>query len=194
MERELKWGQWKIKIVKSRRKTLSLSVREENVILAKAPYGCPVEEVLRFAELKKNWIGKQSLRIRETRERSEAEGYLTDEEIKTLTKMAKKVLPERVAHYAEILGVTYGRITIRHQRSLWGSCSAAGNLNFNFLLMLAPASVADYVVVHELCHRFEMNHSARFWARVERVMPDWRERRAWLKTDGEVLLKRLTGR
>ena len=107
-------------------------------------------------------------------------------------EMAKKVLPQKVAHYAEILGVTYGRITIRSQKSLCGSCSAKGNLNFNCLLMLAPNEVIDYVVVHELCHRLEMNHSQKFWNHVRRIIPDYREKRRWLREEGNVLMKRMT--
>ncbi|MDY3888895.1 MAG: M48 family metallopeptidase, partial [Agathobacter sp.] len=86
-------------------------------------------------------------------------------------------IPKRVAYFADIMGVDYGRITIRMQKTRWGSCSSKGNLNFNCLLMLAPPEVIDYVVVHELCHRKEMNHSKAFWREVERVLPDYRSRK-----------------
>ena len=89
------------------------------------------------------------------------------------------------------MGVTYGGITIRNQRSRWGSCSGQGTLNFNCLLMLAPPEVLDYVVVHELCHRKEMNHSAAFWAEVARVLPDYEARKRWLKENGPALIGRL---
>ena len=96
-----------------------------------------------------------------------------------------------MAYYAPIVGVSYGRITIRSQRSRWGSCSSNGNLNFNCLLMLVPPGVLDSVVVHELCHRKEMNHSPRFYAEVLRVLPDYRERDRWLKENGAMLMARL---
>jgi len=115
---------------------------------------------------------------------------LTAEELNVLARAAAKDLPARAARFAPRLGVTYGRITIRCQKTRWGSCSAAGNLNFNCLLMLAPEEIRDYVVVHELAHRLEMNHSPRFWAQVEKVLPDWRQRRAWLKENGGALMLR----
>ena len=108
-----------------------------------------------------------------------------------LARQARQTIPERVAHFAPLVGVTYGRITIRSQHTLWGSCSSKGNLNFNCLLMLTPPEVLDYVVVHELCHRKEMNHSARFWAEVGRVIPDYEIQRKWLRENGTALISRL---
>jgi predicted metal-dependent hydrolase len=89
------------------------------------------------------------------------------------------------------MGVTYGRITVRSQKTRWGSCSSTGNLNFNCLLMLAPEQVVDYVVVHELCHRLHMNHSADFWKLVAAYLPDYARWRKWLKENGEELLSHL---
>ena len=114
---------------------------------------------------------------------------LTNEDIRALAEQAKNVIPERVAYYAEKVGVTYGRITIRNQKTRWGSCSSKGNLNFNCLLMLAPPEVMDSVVVHELCHLKQMNHSKKFYDEVLRVMPDYRARQKWLKEHGAELLK-----
>ena len=89
------------------------------------------------------------------------------------------------------LGVCFGRITIRNQRSRWGSCSSKGNLNFNCLLMLTPPEVIDSVVVHELCHRKEMNHSKAFYAEVLRVFPDYWKWDKWLKENGPQLMRRM---
>ena len=94
------------------------------------------------------------------------------------------VIPERVRHFAPLIGVDYGRITIRCQRTRWGSCSAKGNLSFNCLLMLLPNEVVDSVVVHELCHRKHMNHSPLFYAEIERVFPEYRKCSKWLKENG----------
>ena len=119
---------------------------------------------------------------------------LTTEQLSDLAKRASKVIPERVVHFAPSIGVTFGRITIRRQRTKWGSCSSKGNLNFNVLLMLAPPDILDYIVVHELCHRRELNHSALFWSEVEKVMPDYREKEKWLKENGGALMDRLPER
>ena len=111
-------------------------------------------------------------------------GKLSARERELLTEQAKQVFTEKVAYYANIVGVTYGRVTIRTQKTRWGSCSSLGNLNFNCLLMFAPEEVQNYVVVHELCHRKELNHSRRFWREVARVMPDYKVHKKWLKEYG----------
>lgn len=116
---------------------------------------------------------------------------LSQQDIRELAEQALGVLPDKVRYYAGKIGVDYGRITVRNQKTRWGSCSAKGNLNFNCLLMLAPEEVLDYVVVHELCHRKEMNHSKRFWAEVAKIMPDYDEKRRWLKENGARLIRRM---
>ena len=83
--------------------------------------------------------------------------------------------------YAAQMNVTYGRITIRNQQTRWGSCSSKGNLNFNYRLFFLPEELRDYVIVHELAHRRQMNHSKLFWAEVEKVLPDYKVRRQALK-------------
>lgn len=97
------------------------------------------------------------------------------------------VFHERATLWAERMGVKFGRIRVKNQRSLWGSCTPDGNLNFNWRLTLAPPEVLDYVVIHELAHRAEMNHSPRFWAIVERYCPEQKERRRWLRKNGQRL-------
>jgi len=118
-------------------------------------------------------------------------GLSTDEEIRELVKKARLVIPEKVATFAEKMGVSWGKISIRKQTTVWGSCSMSGNLSFNCLLMLMPESVVDYVVVHELAHRIQMNHSRLFWAEVEKMMPDYKLRRDWLKKEGGKYLTRM---
>lgn len=96
-------------------------------------------------------------------------------------KQARRFLEERTAWWADRMGVTYLRIAIRDQATRWGSCSAQGNINYNWKLVLLPVELADYVVVHELAHRIEMNHSRDFWRVVEKELPDYRQKRRKLK-------------
>jgi predicted metal-dependent hydrolase len=101
---------------------------------------------------------------------------------------ARELVAALAEEEAELLGVSYRRIRIGAQRTLWGSCSPGGTLSFNWRLVLAPFSVLDYVVVHELCHLRFLDHSQRFWRLVERRRPGWREQRNWLREHGPELL------
>lgn len=104
-----------------------------------------------------------------------------------LSERALIRIRERLAFFAPRVGRTPGRITIREQKTRWGSCSAKGNLNFNWKLIMTPPQVLDYVVVHELCHLWAFDHSPRFWALVERQIPDYRAWKKWLKDHAEDL-------
>ncbi len=101
---------------------------------------------------------------------------------------ARKVFEEKVKIFAEKMQVSYGRISIKEQKTRWGSCSSKGNLNFNWKVVKAPEFVIDYLVVHELAHRKEMNHSDRFWNVVESTLPDYKKGKEWLKVNGKSLL------
>ena len=103
----------------------------------------------------------------------------------TLSTMALKRIRERLDHYIPRVGRAPGRIAIRDQKSRWGSCSQKGNVNFNWKLIMAPPQALDYVVVHELCHLYEFNHSPRFWQLVERQLPDYEVWKKWLKSHTE---------
>jgi len=174
-------------LIRSKRKTTSIVVKPSGEVEVRCPNRCSKREVDAFVASKENWIRKHL----ETIAARPKQSVLTAEELRSLADKAAKELPERVRFFAEEMGIAYGRITIRSQRPRWGSCSPKGNLNFNCLLMLAPPEVQDYVVIHELCHRKEMNHSAAFWAEVERFCPDYRARRKWLKDNGASLITRL---
>ncbi len=179
-----------VRVIRSGRKTMSLEVTSKGEVIVRAPYAMPSETIERFVKEKENWIWKNLERLKDQRAEQADVVPLTAEELNRLGDLALKVLPQRVKLYASMMGVTYGRITIRCQKTRWGSCTRDGNLNFNCLLMLAPEEVQNYVVVHELCHRLEMNHSARFWQQVEKVMPDYRKHKKWLKDNGGRLMAR----
>jgi len=173
-------------IIKSDRKTIAIQIKPDGQVVVRCPKRMRIEEAGRFAESKADWIAKHLAK----RSPQNVAKY-TPKEIEQLREQARKRVTERVRYYAPIIGVTYGQITIRTQHTRWGSCSSKGNLNFNCLLALVPPEVLDYVVVHELCHRKELNHSDRFWKEVERILPDYKARKKWLKENGTRLIAKL---
>lgn len=173
------------KILRSRRKTVAIHITREGQVELRCPLKFPTRECEQILERKRGWIETQLAKI------PPAQPPFTEAE---LTEMKNALLPkldERAAYYAALMGVTYGKITVRSQKSLWGSCSRQGNLSFNCLLSQVPPEVLDYVIVHELCHRRQMNHSPAFWQEVERIAPHYRKPRKWLKENGSRLIRRL---
>ena len=185
-------GQAGYELIRSRRRTLAIQVKPDGSVLVRAPLVCSERRIEAFVQERADWIRRTQERLEKKAQKAEAAGpVLTEAELQELHRQAKAVIPGRVAYYAGLSGITYGRITIRSQRTRWGSCSTKGNLNFNCLLMLAPPQVLDSVVIHELCHRREMNHSARFYAEVRRLFPEYDKWHGWLKKNGSALLARL---
>ena len=182
-----------IVIRRSRRKTLAAAVSPDGMVIVSAPLRLPEAEIRRFLTEKASRICGMLKEQQVQNARLAQAERLTDVGLRQLAQEALRVIPERVRHYAALLGVTYGKITVRNQRSRWGSCSADGSLSFNCLLMLAPPEVLDSVVVHELCHRLEMNHSKAFYAAVYRAFPEYDRCRRWLKENGALLIRRMTG-
>lgn len=186
-----------IEVIRSKRKTLAIEIRPDMRVVVRAPEKIPQNEIMKFVEEKQNWIKKHLVQMyfkAEEIKKQKKEPALTNAEIEKLCQKALSVIPDKVKYYAEIMGVTYGRITIRNQKTRWGSCSSKGNLNFNCLLMLMPDKVLDYVVVHELCHLKQMNHSKKFWKEVERYMPDYKNYKKWLNENGGALIERMLRR
>ena len=182
----------KVRVIRSGRKTIGLEVRDGEV-LVRAPYFATEAHIRQCLEEHAGWIDRQLAKARQQKAEAGTDGPLTREQLNALADKAVKYIPERVRYYAPKIGVTYGRITIRNQKTRWGSCSAKGNLNFNCLLMLTPPEVIDAVVVHELCHRKQMNHSQAFYAEILKVFPDYQKWNKWLKDHGGAILKRMTG-
>lgn len=175
------------RVIRSDRKTTALHITPQGEVIVRCPRRMPRQTIQALVESKAAWIATHLARLKSL----PSAPVLTEEELQELTLKARQLISQRVSHYAGLLDVSYGRITVRRQRSRWGSCSSSGNLSFNCLLMLAPAQVLDYVIVHELCHRKEMNHSSRFWAEVERLCPDYPLHRQWLREHGDALMARL---
>ncbi|MDP2652653.1 MAG: SprT family zinc-dependent metalloprotease [Candidatus Omnitrophota bacterium] len=221
-------------MVRSRRRSLQISIRDSLTVRVCAPRLLPQKEIERFLRQKAAWVFRKLGEVQERRDILAAKKYedgseflflgrpyrlavswnglktariafdesgwtaflpdgtapekisrqIKDALVKWYRAQALEVLGGRIFHYARIMGLEPLKITVRTQKRLWGSCHhRAKSINLNWLLILAPMDVIDYVVVHELCHLKVPNHSRRFWSCVGRVLPDFRERRQWLKTN-----------
>ena len=184
-------GAIRVEVVYSRRRTLGLEVRADGRVILRAPKGLSNQAVMDFVKERQAWIVQkwfETERIRRQKAEQPPRDYEQNPALEVqYRKEARRRITERAAYFAEKMGVDYGRIAIKAAKTRWGSCSAQGNLNFHWKLILMPPAILDYVVVHELAHRIEMNHSPRFWAQVERILPDYRERRRWLKENGGLI-------
>lgn len=183
-ELKLKQGEREIhlKVIRSARKSIGLEVRGEETVYVRIPAGLPDPELKRFIEEHRQWIFEKTSLVQKRKDNRVETGAtppeaLSPEEIRKITEK----FSARVQYYSRKMDVTVGRITIRNQKTRWGSCSAKGNLNFNYQLYYLPEELLDYVVVHELAHRRYMNHSEAFWNEVEKYCPAYRQCRERLK-------------
>lgn len=176
-------------IIRSKRKSYGISVAPGGRVTVRMPLRGSERFAVSMVEEKRDWIVKNYLKMQAVSPKpSQKEKTPYERRLEApYRQAAKEYIPKRVAYYAQLLDVTYATISIRDQKTRWGSCSSKGNLSFSWRLILAPPKVLDYVVVHELCHRREMNHSPRFWALVESIIPDYKTHRKWLKENGEKL-------
>lgn len=166
------------KLLYSRRKTLSLSVDDDGVPLVKAPIGLPKAEIERFLERHGAWLAAAAERQAKRRALDEA---LDSARIAALRARAEREIPPRVAHFAAIMGVQPAGIRITSAKKRFGSCSGTNHLCFSWRLMLYPNEAVDYVVVHELAHIREKNHSPAFYKVVADVLPDYKRRAELLR-------------
>lgn len=161
----------------SRAKYMRLTVRPGGAVILTAPRLTLRSEIERFLASKRAWLEQSVARMRNLRALpvSGRRSYLKHKED------ARIFVLERLAQWNQIYGFSYGRIAIKYTKHLWGSCSRKGNLNFSYALLFLPRELADYIIVHELCHLREPNHGSRFWALVAQALPDYRVRRAELR-------------
>lgn len=159
-----------------RSQTLRLSVRPDARVVVTAPYFVRASSIERFVKKHTDWIERH---IARQKKRTVLPVRRVD--IPQLKKRALALASARCAHFAHQFGVSYRKISVRAQKSRWGSCSRAGNLSFNYKIAALPAHVADYVVVHEVCHLREMNHGKAFWALVEKAVPHYKTIRKELR-------------
>lgn len=177
-------------LIRSARKTVAIEIRGTQVIV-RAPFRYAQKRIDAFVAEHEEWIKAKIAKNAEKSRAIEQIGFLSEAEIRDLTVKAREYIPQRTAMFAAAIGVSYGTVTVRCQRTKWGSCSSKGNLNFNCLLMLTPPQVIDCIVVHELCHRKEMNHSKRFYEEVYKAYPEYDKWHKWLKENGSAIMGRV---
>lgn len=171
------------KVIYSSRKTLAVTVTADGQVIIRAPERFPKSEIRRFIEDKQGWI-RHHVKLSEERKRNQKIIRMTAQERESYIQEAKTVITRLCRIYAGQMGVAYGKITIREQKTRWGSASSKGNLNFNWKLILMPRKVLEYVVVHELAHLKVMNHSPAFYEAVAQYMPDYEQPKTWLSKHG----------
>ncbi len=164
-------------LILSDRKTISASV-VDGVLKVRAPRRVPKRMIDDFVIKHKEWIERN---IEKSKRNAEKFCNLSDSDIKLLRADARKYFEEKTKHYADVMGLKYGRISITSAKTRFGSCSSKGNICYSYRLMSYPDAAREYVVVHELAHLVEMNHSDRFYKVVEAVLPDYKIRRKMLK-------------
>lgn len=164
-------------ILRSARRTISLEVRPDGRVLIRAPRAMPKKEIDAFAAKHADWLEGAKKRVEER----SAFHDMTDRRRDELTAAARDYLPKRTAHWAEIMGVSPAGVRITDAKTRFGSCSPKNRICYSFRLMAYPPEAVDYVIVHELAHILQKNHSPRFYAEVQKILPDWRERKKLLE-------------
>lgn len=167
-------------LIRSGRKTLAIYVRRDGRLEVRAPLRTSRAYIDEFVLKKRGWIESTRNRL-SARQDVKKTVRLTKEEEAAYKKQAKGYLQQKCLHFSAIMGLRCGEVKINGAKTRWGSCNRKGGINFTYRLLLVPEELADYVVVHELAHLKEMNHSCRFWSIVEQAMPDYRARRQRLR-------------
>ena len=171
------------RVIRSRRRSTAIEITRHGEVLVRCPLNLSERNVRTLVQSRMPWIMHHLAKLPQ-----KPPNALTTVQMEALREKTREAVRRALQMYAPLVGVDYCDVHIRCQKTRWGSCSAKGNLNFNCLLALAPIEVLEYVVVHELCHRKEMNHSPCFWSEVERVLPDYRVQRKWLRDHGRELM------
>lgn len=168
----------KYEIIYSKRKSLSLQIKPDLRVVVHAPFGLSLKYIDSFVNERIDWIRDKTEKIKS---RTVNPYSFSKEEINILKEKTLAIVVPRVEYYAKLMKLSPRKISASSAKSRFASCNSLGNLSFSFRLCLYPNEAIDYVVVHELAHMVEMNHSKRFWAVVEKYMPDYKARQKLLK-------------
>jgi len=188
--KKAKWIAEKLKVVKENQSKVKKSefINGATISLLGKEYKLIVEEVLIKGASVKFDGSVFNVRVNNALNNEGKQQFIKEVLTLWMRKKAKEVFEERTRYYANEIKLYPKKITIKEQKTLWGSCSSKDNINFNWRLIMAPIEILDYVVVHELCHLKHRNHSKEYWDFVEAAMPEHEERRQWLKVNGGILI------
>lgn len=168
-----------------RARQMRITIYGDGEVVVTLPKRMPVFAVIPFLHFKADWIMEHLTKIR--RHPVPRHKKLTKKDYEEHKESALRLAKDRVAFFADLYGFSYRSVSVRDQKSRWGSCSRKGNLHFNYRIVLMPEDVRDYIIVHEICHLKEFNHSTRFWNLVEKTIPNHKVLRKSLRTDGMLL-------
>lgn len=165
-------------LFRSARRSLAVEIRPDLKVYVRAPKNCPQKEIDRFLASREKWIDEHLEKMR----RRPAPGPEPEkEEQDEYIRLAKELIPQKVGHFGKIMGLSPSGISITGAKTRFGSCSAKNRLCFSWRLMRYPERAVDYVVVHELAHLVHRNHGRQFYALIESVLPDYKERKKLLR-------------
>ena len=165
------------RVIKSFRRSFALHIKNGEVVV-KVPFFISKKTVEDFIDKHKNWIEKKNIKKRES--------LIDLTKLNDYKRNAKIYIPYRTKELADIYWLIYNNIRITSAKTRWGSCSSKKNLNFTYRLILMHKEIIDYIIIHELAHLKEMNHSRAFWDEVEKMMPDYKVHEKWLKENNDL--------
>lgn len=163
---------------------VSIMIGSSSEVTVRMPLRASLERVQTFVTSKKEWIEKTLVKFKRREKKFEGALKLSkgnSADLKIYKAVAKKLVDEKLREFNKFYGFEYKKITIRNTASRWGSCSKKGNLSFSYRIVMLPPELVDYLVVHELCHLKELNHSANFWSLVAKSIPDYKKSRKSLR-------------
>ncbi len=185
MEKQISFHNKKVTYTlrKSRRaKRMRIAVYADSSIVVTSPFGLGETIIDKFIREKRNWLFSKITFFKQFK--GQAISKYNKQDYLKYKKAALRLATERVNHFNKIYKFTFNKINIKNQKTRWGSCSKKGNLNFNYKIILLPPRISDYIIVHEICHLGEFNHSKKFWALVSKAIPDYLNIKEELKNSG----------
>lgn len=174
------------KIIYSSRKTLALQITREGSLVIRAPIHTNKDYIQKFILQKKDWIEKTIQKVLHHKSK-QTDFTISVDQKKEYKKLSREVLVDRLVHWSRVMNLQYTSFRLSSAKTRWGSCSGKNSINLNWRLVMTPAEVIDYVVIHELAHIKQKNHSVKFWEIVQTYDPLWKQRRKWLRENQGII-------